>query len=651
MLHAKVLISTILFCSIQLLNAELVCHYDFEDSSWANRAAGSGFPDAAAKGGASFYFDEIRGSCADLTGQGWLQGGNQAGQFDALNIQLALTIWVKSSQNNWSDNNRLLGRGDYWGLEVVDNSVAGFFIKGGPLLRGKTNINDNKWHHIAACWNSQTGQRTLYVDGRLESEDIFSKKGHIEEWSWGYFSVGGRSSGYSAADKIYGGYVDDVRVYNKTLDTDEINKIFKAPVSLVRPVLPFHSKPRTPQEQALWREQRAKEFFTKLDLTVPGLRQVAYAVRKNDYQRAVDAAVRYFEGKNYRGFSLSPSSNWQSVAKDALEDRYNFAGFERKLERNEYGRIVWDSDAGTASDQYAAMLSRHYYMADILKAYKQTSQQQYLDLFNSLLRDWLDNNDYPKDEIEKTEKGKWAVPSTTQWVSLNAAIRLTSWISFWAGWDGVDVDDDVKFDMLMSIPEHCDFLRWHHRHDGNFKISEMKAICEAAIAFPEFKNASDWLEYGLDELSKEIDVQFYPDGAQKELAFHYNRIVVSKFSSIAKLAQANNIEIPSDFVARLENLYLYMAQVMKPNGYGLLNNDSDQEYIRDYVKDAASDYDNDQMRYIASAGQAGSWEKDAYSGPVRRFSATVLKTIPTGPILRLGPGVSAISIMTSCIFP
>jgi len=161
------------------------------------------------------------------------------------------------------------------------------------------------------------------------------------------------------------------------------------------------------------------------------------------------------------------------------------------------------------------------------------------------------------------------------------------------------ISDEVKFLMLMSLPEHCDYLRWHHRHDGNFKVSEMTAISETAIAFDEFTNSADWLRYGLEELEAEIDNQFYPDGAQKELAFHYNRIVVRKMSSVANLAIANKIPVSQSYIQRLENLYRYMAYVVKPDGYGPMNNDSDKDFIISVVRDAAKQYSNDEFLYIA----------------------------------------------------
>ena len=360
--------------------------------------------------------------------------------------------------------------------------------------------------------------------------------------------------------------------------------------------------------------QRVEQFFDKVDLTKPELRDVAVAVRANDYATAATELVNYYDAKKPKnGYSLTLYSDPIESADRALNDIFTWAGKDVELERDENGNILWNSLAGTGDGQFPTWLGRHTYMMEILEAYKRTSKPEYIERLNKDLWDWFNNIEFPAEEIAKFEKGTWAHPSNLHWISLNSAIRVCSWLRLWQNWQGMPISDEVKFLMLMSLPEHCDYLRWHHRHDGNFKVSEMTAISETAIAFDEFTNSADWLRYGLKELEAEIDNQFYPDGAQKELAFHYNRIVVRKMSSVANLAIANKIPVSQSYIRRLENLYRYMAYVVKPDGYGPMNNDSDRDFIMSVVRDAAKQYNNDEFLYIASKGESGKWDKNSYS--------------------------------------
>lgn len=356
-----------------------------------------------------------------------------------------------------------------------------------------------------------------------------------------------------------------------------------------------------------------KAFFDKLDLSRSGLEDVAAAVEKKDYLTAASAIVKYFdEKKPVSGFDLTIYSVPAESAERALNDLFTWAGEDVRLERNEAGDILWNSLAGTGDSQFPTWLGRHTYMMEILEAYKKTSKPEYIERLNNDLSDWFKNNHFPAAEIAGFEKGTWAKPSNLQWVSLNTAIRVCSWLRLWQNWKQMPIDDGVKLQMIMSLPQYCDYLRWYHRHDGNFKISEMTAISEAAIAFPEFNNAADWLEYGIGELSREIDGQFYPDGSQKELAYHYNRIVVGKLNNLAKIAATNGKQMPAGYLERLENLYRYMAYVIKPNGYGLLNNDSDSEYVLGVISDAAKRYGSDDLLYISSRGAEGKWPRDSF---------------------------------------
>lgn len=362
------------------------------------------------------------------------------------------------------------------------------------------------------------------------------------------------------------------------------------------------------------RRHEVESFFQQVDLDKPGLEAVNAAVRNNDYAKAATELLGYFDKKEaIKGLSLTLYSDPIKSADRALDDVFTWAGQDVKLQREENGNILWNSLAGTGDAQFPTWLGRHTYMMEILEAYKQTSKPEYIQRLNKDLWDWFNNIEFPAEEIAKYEKGTWAHPSNLHWISLNSAIRVCSWLRLWQNWKGMPISDEVKFLMLMSLPEHCDYLRWHHRHDGNFKVSEMTAISETAIAFGEFKNSAEWLKYGLQELENEIDQQFYPDGAQKELAFHYNRIVVRKLSSVANLAIANKIPISQSYVRRLENLYRYMAYVVKPDGYGPMNNDSDRDFVLSVIREAAKQYGNEEFSYIASKGESGKWNKDSCS--------------------------------------
>ncbi|MDH5605144.1 MAG: heparinase II/III-family protein, partial [Cyclobacteriaceae bacterium] len=64
--------------------------------------------------------------------------------------------------------------------------------------------------------------------------------------------------------------------------------------------------------------------------------------------------------------------------------------------------------------------------------------------------------------------------------------------------------------------------------------------------------------------------------------------------------------LPDFYHETLEKMYHYLAYTIRPDGYGILNNDADRNFNRKIVLDAARDYRRDDWAYIASNGQTGT---------------------------------------------
>jgi hypothetical protein len=165
--------------------------------------------------------DSERGAYANLHDTRWLHIGYD-GNLDSITTQITICIWVKSTNTNWTSNNRIMGRGYAWELLVQGSNTAGF-ASGGKTLVGSSAINDGAWHHIAVTWDSVSGERKLYVDGQLDNQDelIAAAINNYDR-----YAIGARATGASTAANIYRGYVDDVRVYNSALTAQEIYDIF-----------------------------------------------------------------------------------------------------------------------------------------------------------------------------------------------------------------------------------------------------------------------------------------------------------------------------------------------------------------------------------------------------------------------------------------
>ena len=93
-------------------------------------------------------------------------------------------------------------------------------------------INDNNWHHIAATC-SAGGSIKLYTDG---SEIINATAPQTNSSSSNInLSIGAKSANPSSNPPTvpFGGYLDEVAIFNRELTSSEIDKIRSSPYSYV----------------------------------------------------------------------------------------------------------------------------------------------------------------------------------------------------------------------------------------------------------------------------------------------------------------------------------------------------------------------------------------------------------------------------------
>lgn len=219
----KILSAAIILCAVSVSFADLISQYDFE-GTWDNSVEGG--LAASARGGASLADDTVRGNMVNVDTTKWIHVGYDS-NLDSITTQLSLCVWVRSTTTNWTANNRIMGRGYAWAIQVMGSATAGFSsAAGGGVLTGTAGINDGYWHHIAVTWDCLTGERKLYVDGVLDAEDEVVAEAIS---NYDRYAIGARATSSTEASNIYRGYIDDVRVYNSVLTPTEVYNIFSPP--------------------------------------------------------------------------------------------------------------------------------------------------------------------------------------------------------------------------------------------------------------------------------------------------------------------------------------------------------------------------------------------------------------------------------------
>ena len=346
---------------------------------------------------------------------------------------------------------------------------------------------------------------------------------------------------------------------------------------------------------------RVKRLFNHLDLTRDGLGEVEGAVGQKDWPRACRALLAYYRNSDSGEWlrRQPPESGQGTVpeAEDILDDRFTFYSQESKVPRRPDGGLDWDHKGPDNDREWAWALNRHYHIETLLDAYFETGNDRYVRCIDRHLRDWVLSNPYPDPERRLND---------LEWRGLEVFFRVRNWARvFYALQQDQDFSPAARILMLSSIPDHAHYLQHFHAGGGNWITMEMNGLVTAGAAWPEFNQAADWRRYAVDQMVPELDRQVYPDGAQKELTCTYHYVALRNFEQFADVLRKSGNDVPAEIRSRTEKMWNYLADVLRPNGTGVLNNDADLLDLKGKVFDAAERYNRPDWTWIATNGKRG----------------------------------------------
>jgi len=205
---------------------DAVAHYPFEGD--ATDTSGNGF----------------HGTATALT---FASGriGAQAGQFNGTSSYISIpcsvtddftvAMWVKTTDTSggssaqWWSGKALVdgdvsGGGADWGTSIVNGKFAlGAGSPAGDVtVASAVNVNDGKWHHLAATRNTASGAMQVYVDGVLQGSGSGPTGSRTSPPG---LRIGALASGSS---NFLSGTIDDVRLYSRILTSAEITALADA---------------------------------------------------------------------------------------------------------------------------------------------------------------------------------------------------------------------------------------------------------------------------------------------------------------------------------------------------------------------------------------------------------------------------------------
>ncbi len=345
---------------------------------------------------------------------------------------------------------------------------------------------------------------------------------------------------------------------------------------------------------------RMRKMLGAIDIDIPEIPKDTRSLEGEHLVKACDALLRYYRTAMSRAWIIpeAPSSGSEIIeAADAIcEDRFTFYDQTAMIPRKSDGTLDWTFRGPTDDQEWAWGLNRHSHINILLNAFLITEKDKYVRQIDAHLQDWVISSiPYPAKKS-----------STAMWRGLEVSFRVKQWAKvFYTLMEHPSLTPATQLLILTSLPEHAHYLRNYHGQT-NWMTMELSALAMLSAAWPEFTAAESWIAYAQSKLEEEVKSQVYPDGVQTELTSHYHWVALRNFIEFADICEAVGVSLAQGFHQRLEGMWNYLAYAMRPSGYGPLNNDSNLDYNRDRVLDAAQKYQRGDWTYVASNGSEGS---------------------------------------------
>ncbi|WP_269540051.1 alginate lyase family protein [Cerasicoccus fimbriatus] len=346
--------------------------------------------------------------------------------------------------------------------------------------------------------------------------------------------------------------------------------------------------------------ERLSGLLNAIDLNYPGLEKVRELFNAGNLPAAGFALVEYYRtrpwSENLADDVTGIGPNYE-VAELALRDIHEQGGHHGRQPRTAEGQLDWEDRGPRDSPEWSWWVNRMGYLVPVTAMWEASGDRRYAQFANAVIADWVRANPYPGGRS-----------FSAAWRPLEVARRIDrAWLyAFFRLSESTDFSPETRLLMLSSIPDHADALMNYPSLWGNHLLTEKVMLGLLAVAFPEFKDADAWLSNSVESVAGLIEKQVYPDGAYEELTNHYQLVALLSFQRYLEILEVSGKQESIDRVKpTIERMWDYFAYVMRPDGNGPMNNDSDLKNNRAELQRALRIFDRPDWEFLASNGQVG----------------------------------------------
>lgn len=211
--------------------------------------------------------------------------------------------------------------------------------------------------------------------------------------------------------------------------------------------------------------------------------------------------------------------------------------------------------------------SRHYHLTVLAAAWFLTADVRYAEFAAAQLRSWWRRNPFL---------------SGVHWTSgIELGVRLVSWVwvrRLLADWPEVVRLFEGNPDFLRQLHHHQEYLarlRSHGSSANNHIIAEAAGQFAACCAFPYFAETASWRDEAAAVLRREVRLQTFDSGLNRELATSYHVFVLELFLAAAVEGEASEYPLGDEAWQRICAMIDALAATLDVRGRPPRQGDAD----------------------------------------------------------------------------
>ncbi len=298
--------------------------------------------------------------------------------------------------------------------------------------------------------------------------------------------------------------------------------------------------------------------------------------------------LRYFQTrKNVRYFAIRDEEQANRTAIEGiLVNRFDYNDEPHLL------RPGFDWTVNPSVDiEWLILLHKFYFSVGLGEEFINTGDPRYAQKWVELTEAWIDT--VPLDFMPSDVTGR----------------RVQNWIFahyyFLSCRNVPGITPEFYQKFLCSLHQQISYLRDHLTPKRNHRTIELYAIFLAAVVFPEFADAAEWLNFARDELVQNIQSDLRADGVHCEQSTDYHHLVVKNYLGVKRLAALNGIAFPPIFDELLQKALDFVMYAHKPDGDIPSLSDGDARSFLDLLQQGYEIYGNRAWLYMATRGEEG----------------------------------------------